>query len=52
MWEIPAAFLKVITDAFSGSYIVRQNTIEKVIGKQIVEVTQDIFAIGTAALKK
>ena len=52
MWEIVPAFLKVITDAFSGAYLVRQNTIEKVIGKQIVEVTQDIFTIGTAALKK
>lgn len=51
-WEIVPAFLKLITDAFSGSYIVRQNTIEKVIGKQIVEVTQDIFTIGTAAMKK
>lgn len=49
--EIVPAFLKMITDAFSGSYIVRQNTLEKVLGKQIVEVTQDLFTIGVA-LKK
>ena len=50
--EIVPAFLKIITDAFSGAYIVRQNTLEKILGKQIVEVTQDIFTIGTTALKK
>ena len=49
--EIVPAFLKMITDAFSGSYIVRQNTLEKILGKQIVEVTQDIFTIGTAIKK-
>ncbi len=50
--EIVPAFLKMITDAFSGEFIVRQTTLDKVLGKQIVEVTQDLFSIGTTALKK
>lgn len=50
--ELVPAFLKIITDTFAGTYIVRQNTITKILGKQIVSVTQDIFEIGNSAKGK
>lgn len=50
--EILPAFLRMITDTYSGTYISRQKNIEKVIGKNIVTVTKDIFDIGRSAKRK
>lgn len=50
--EILPAFLKLITDTYSGTYIVRQKSIEKILGRQIITITNDIFNIGNAAHKK
>lgn len=44
--EIFPAFARVITDTYSGKYLTRQKTVEKICGKGIVEFTTDIFEIG------
>lgn len=50
--EIMPAFIRMITDAYSGTYINRQKNIEKVIGKSIVYVFKDMSEIGVAAKRK
>ena len=50
--EICPAFLRMITDTYAGTYLTRQKNIEKVLGKNIVSVTTDIFDIGKAIKKK
>ena len=50
--ELLPAFIRMITDAYSGTYINRQKNIEKVIGKSIVYVFKDMSEIGYAAKKK
>lgn len=50
--EIAPAFFRLITDTYAGAYINRQKNIEKVIGKDIVTVTKDIFDIGQSIKRR
>ena len=50
--EIFPAFARVMTDTYSGKYLTRQKTIEKICGNGIVEFTTDIFEVGKAIAGK
>lgn len=44
--ELYPAFASMITDAYVGCYINNQKTIEKIVGKTLVDFSQDVFKIG------
>lgn len=44
--ELLPAFLSIITNAYSGSYINQQRTIENICGRELVTTTNEILRIG------
>ena len=50
--EIAPAYFRLVTDTYAGAYINRQKNIEKVIGKDVVSVTKDIFDIGQSVKRR
>lgn len=44
--ELYPSFATMITNAYSGCYLNNQKTIEKIIGKDMVEITKTIFKVG------
>lgn len=50
--EIAPAYFRLVTDTYAGAYINRQKNIEKVIGKEVVSVTKDIFDIGQSVKRR
>ena len=44
--DIPPAYFKMITDTYSGMYLTKQRTLDKICGKGIIEITTDLFEIG------
>lgn len=47
--EVFPAFSRLITDTYSGAYITKQKTIEKVLGANIIKYTTDLFEIIQSA---
>ena len=45
--ELYTSFASIITNAYVGSYINNQKTIEKVLGKTLVEFTNALFKVGS-----
>jgi hypothetical protein len=45
--ELYPAFAAILTNAYVGSYINNQKTIEKVLGRTLVEFTNAIFKVGS-----
>lgn len=48
--ELYPPFVSMITDAYVGCYINNQKTIEKIIGRDLVNLTNDVFRIGANAI--
>lgn len=45
--EVFPAFASILTDCYVGGYINQQNTIEKIVGKNVVEFTTTLLTIGS-----
>lgn len=45
--EIFPAFSQILTDCYVGGYINQQNTIEKIVGKNVAEFTNTLLDIGS-----
>lgn len=45
--ELYTSFASIITNAYVGSYINNQKTIEKVLGRTLVEFTNAVFKVGS-----
>lgn len=45
--ELYTSFASIVTNAYVGSYINNQKTIEKVLGKTLVEFTNALFKVGS-----
>ena len=50
--ELYPAFATILTNAYSGTYLVNQNTIEKVAGKEMVTFTTTLLSIGRESIYK
>ena len=50
--ELFTSFSSLLTDAYTGTYINNQKTIEKCCGKQMVEYTNTLLGIGQSAFSK
>lgn len=49
--ELYPAFATILTNAYSGTYLVNQKTIEKVCGRKMVTFTTTLLGIGFESLK-
>jgi hypothetical protein len=45
--ELYTSFASILTNAYVGSYINNQKTIEKVLGRTLVEFTNALFKVGS-----
>ena len=45
--ELYTCFASIITNAYVGAYINNQKTIEKVLGRTLVEFTNTLFKVGS-----
>ena len=48
--EIFPAFATMITNAYTGCYINNQKTIEKIIGRNMIDFTKGVLKIGNEAV--
>lgn len=48
--ELYPAFATMITNAYVGCYLNNQKTIEKIVGKQMVEISKTIFNVGSESI--
>lgn len=50
--ELYPAFATILTNAYSGTYLVNQKTIEKVCGRNMVTFTTTLLSVGFDSLKR